>query len=81
MVSIEGLNISFNNEVIFNNFSLSLLKGEKLAITGKSGKGKSTLLNLLAGFIPEFTGKVSVFGQELSPLTVSEIRSFCSFVY
>jgi len=74
MVSIQDLDISFNNEVIFKDFSLTVNKGEKIAVTGKSGKGKSTLLNLLAGFIPDFKGNVSVFGLELSASTIRDIR-------
>ena len=74
MVSIHDLNISFNNEVIFKDFSLRVKKGEKIAVIGKSGRGKSTLLNLLAGFIPDFRGNISVFGIVLSASTISEIR-------
>ncbi len=74
MVSIHDLDISFKNEIIFNKFSLTIHKGEKIAVIGKSGKGKSTLLNLLAGFIPDFKGNVSVFGIDLSFSTISDIR-------
>ncbi len=74
MVSINDLNISFKNEIIFKDFSLFVKKGEKIAVTGKSGKGKSTLLNLLAGFIPDFKGSISVFGIDLSASTISDIR-------
>ncbi len=74
MVSINDLNISFKNEIIFKDFSLFVKKGEKIAVTGKSGKGKSTLLNLLAGFIPDFKGNISVLGIDLSASTISDIR-------
>ena len=74
MVSIDDLDISFKDEVIFNKFSLAVNRGEKIAVTGKSGKGKSTLLNLLAGFIPDFKGSVSVFGINLSAATIIDIR-------
>jgi len=74
MISIRNLNINFKNEIIYTDFSLTLLRGEKLAITGKSGKGKSTLLNLLAGFISNFKGNISVNGIELNVENVSEIR-------
>ncbi len=80
MIEIRNLNISFNNEVIFNNFSLSLKKGEKLALTGKSGKGKSTLLNLLGGFIPNFEGEVSVNGIVLNRHTINEIRKITAWL-
>ena len=74
MIEIKDLNISFENEIIFKDFSLSLKKGEKLAVTGESGKGKSTLLNLLAGFIPDYKGNISIFGIELNHITILEIR-------
>lgn len=79
-VQINNLNISFNNEVIFKDFSLSLKKGEKLVITGSSGKGKSTLLNLLAGFIPVFKGEVSVSGINLSEENIDKIRKTTSWL-
>jgi len=74
MIEIKDLNIRFENEIIFKDFSLNLKKGEKLAVTGESGRGKSTFLNLLAGFIPDYKGSISIFGIELNHLTISEIR-------
>lgn len=75
MVTINNLNISFGNEVVHKDFSLSVKKGEKLAITGESGKGKTTLLNVLAGFIPNYEGEISVDGIGLNSKTVNEIRA------
>ncbi|NPA44045.1 MAG: ATP-binding cassette domain-containing protein [Chlorobi bacterium] len=74
MIKIENLNISFKSEIIYNDFSLSVSKGEKVAIIGKSGKGKSTLLNLLAGFISDFKGNVQINGIQLNTENISEIR-------
>ena len=75
MVTINNLNVSFGNEVVHKDFSLSVKRGEKLAITGESGRGKTTLLNVLAGFIPQYEGEISVDGIVLSSKTVYEIRS------
>jgi len=80
MIKIKGLNISFDKEIIYNNFSLTLNTGEKLAITGESGKGKSTLLNLLAGFIPNFKGEVSVSGINLDAKNINEIRKITAWL-
>lgn len=74
MIQISNLNINFKQENIFSDFSISLAKGEKLAITGESGKGKSTLLHLLAGFISDFNGQVVINGKTLSPLNIDKIR-------
>lgn len=75
MVTIKNLTISFGDETVHKDFSLSVEKGEKLAITGESGKGKSTLLNLLAGFIPDYQGEIRVDGTLLSSKTVDKIRT------
>lgn len=75
MVIIDNLNISFGKEEVYKDFSLSVNKGDKLAITGESGKGKSTLLNALAGFIPHYKGELIVDETVLSSKTVHEIRS------
>ncbi len=80
MIEIKNLNISFGNEAIFNNFSLLVNKGEKIAITGKSGKGKSTLLNLLEGFIPGFTGEISVAGIKLNHQYINDIRKITAWL-
>ena len=50
-------------EPLFSGLSLSIRRGETLALTGPSGGGKSTLLNLLAGFLVPDAGQVWVFGQ------------------
>ena len=75
MLTINNLNISFGNEEVHKNFSLSVKRGEKLAITGESGRGKTTLLNVLAGFIPDYEGEISVDGIVLNSKSVYEIRS------
>ena len=75
MVIIDNLNISFGNEIVHKDFYLSVKKGEKLAITGESGRGKTTLLNVLAGVIPDYEGEISIDKIVLSSKTVYEIRS------
>lgn len=74
MVHITNLSVQFDGKSIFNNFSYSINKGEKIALTGESGIGKSTLLNVIVGFIPQFEGIVEVCGIRQNMTTVREIR-------
>lgn len=49
--------------------AFSLSRGEQLSLVGKSGSGKSSLLNLVAGFLPAQSGSVTVCGTELQGLS------------
>lgn len=49
MIKIENLNVKFDNKTIFDNYNLVLPNNGFILIRGKSGIGKSTLLNILSG--------------------------------
>ena len=56
----EELGFAYNaDSPLFNNVTFALESGKTLAIIGKNGKGKSTLLNYIAGELPEQQGKKS----------------------
>ena len=57
-----------------NNVSLSLNSGDFVAIVGKSGNGKSTLLNLIAGLLKPTHGSVVVLGEEISAPEFSDAQ-------
>jgi ABC-type multidrug transport system ATPase subunit len=75
IIKCEGLTFAHGTLKIFNGFSFNLKKGEKLALTGSSGCGKTTFLKILAGFLPNYTGNLELFGLPLTPSTIHEIRS------
>jgi len=80
MIEISDITLNFKDEFVFKNFSVKINEHEKVALTGESGKGKTTLLNLICGFIPDFKGNIFVNGKHLSPENISEIRKNISWL-
>ena len=53
IIRINGLTKTFNNRKIIDNMNFTVSEGEMIAVTGKSGTGKTTLLNII-GLIENF---------------------------
>lgn len=70
-------NISFGykpGELVLDKINLKIKRGDKLLLTGKSGQGKSTLLNLLTGQLKPTKGNVLVNGMTNQSYTFSEVQ-------
>ena len=66
MITFENVSFSYEDQKILENFSLSLEKGEILAVMGKSGRGKSTLLHLAAGLLKPDGGRILTHATKIS---------------
>jgi branched-chain amino acid transport system ATP-binding protein len=64
MLEVKDLAVSFDDFKILWDISLSVEKGEIVAVVGSNGAGKSTLLNTISGLIHPSSGSVAVFGEE-----------------
>ena len=51
-INIKNLDYSINNTIIFNNFNLKIKEGSFISIAGNNTSGKTTLIKLLAGLLP-----------------------------
>lgn len=58
----KGLKIGYRNEVVVQDISFELIKGEAIALIGTNGSGKSTLLKTIVGLLAPIGGDLSVFG-------------------
>lgn len=75
---VEAKNLSFGYEAenpILANLSFTIQNGEKVAITGNDGSGKSTFLRLLLGVYKDFRGALSVQGIPIGNYNPDSLRS------
>jgi phospholipid/cholesterol/gamma-HCH transport system ATP-binding protein len=65
VLSVRDVTVAFGNNVVLENLSLDVYRGEILGFVGASGTGKSVLLRTVLGLTPKRSGTVSLFGVDL----------------
>lgn len=82
--SIELRNLGFSFEdsetPLFNNFSLTINKGERIGIRGASGVGKTTLFNVILGLYRPTSGAIYVDGEELRESNIRKWQNSIGYV-
>lgn len=79
-VEIKNIRVRFQAKTVLEDFSLRLLPGEKLVLTGESGLGKSTILRCIFGFVIPAEGQIFIQGKRLTPESVWTLRALLSYV-
>ena len=89
-VSVEGLegNVEFKNvhfgynkdRIIINDFSAKVKQGQKIAIVGPTGAGKTTMIKLLMRFYDVNSGEILIDGHNLKDFNRSELRQMFGMV-
>ena len=74
MLQINNACIAFGEDVLFSGFCMQVRRGETACIAGESGKGKTSLLNAIMGFVPLREGTITVGDLELNKSTIDIIR-------
>lgn len=78
-------NVSFaydkNAEDVLRGISFSLKSGERLALVGESGQGKSTLVNLILRYYAPRKGSIHLAGKDVSRVTSDSLRKYISIVF
>ena len=75
VISISGLNKSFDDLHVLKGIDFNLLKGENVAVLGKSGTGKSVLIKIIVGLLKPDSGEVLVLGKQVDQLAGSELNA------
>lgn len=84
MKAVQLMNVTkkFGDKIVLNKVNLEIEQGEFIAITGKSGKGKTTMLNLMGMFEKPDSGKVLLFGEEFSKRNMQRLlREKVAYVF
>ena len=68
MLAIDNLHVSYGQSEVIHGVSLDVAPGEIVAIMGRNGMGKTTLMKSLMGIVPTRSGSVNMEGTELSAL-------------
>lgn len=83
-VAVENVHKTFGVHRVLNGVSLSVSRGETLAVLGRSGTGKSVLLRLIIGLEKPDTGSVCIHGQDIVGLALDrmgEIRKKMGYLF
>ncbi len=72
ILEIKNVSKIYNDNLILDNISLNILKGEFFTLLGPSGCGKTTLLRMIAGFTTPDSGKIFLEGKDITNLQPEE---------
>lgn len=66
MITIENLTKYYGKNRAVNNISFTINDNEILGFLGPNGAGKSTTMNMISGYLPMTSGKVTIYGSDIS---------------
>lgn len=79
-ISLKGVTVAYDRADALSEVDLTIRAGDRIALVGPSGGGKSTLLNLILGFVTPASGQILVDGRDLSTLDLEAWRAQLAWV-
>jgi ATP-binding cassette subfamily B protein/subfamily B ATP-binding cassette protein MsbA len=73
-VRVEGVSFAYDEAPVLKRVTLEVAPGERVALVGRTGAGKSTLASLLLRFFDPQEGRVSIDGHDLRDVTLASLR-------
>jgi len=68
MLKLKYYNVAYGQSRVINDMNLEIGEGEIVALVGRNGMGKTTLLKSLIGMVPHQSGSIMLNGQEIGPM-------------
>jgi branched-chain amino acid transport system ATP-binding protein len=72
LLTLESLRAGYGQAVVLPSMSLSLPEGQVLALLGRNGTGKTTLINSIVGVVRRFSGRLALAGQDITGLRADQ---------
>jgi subfamily B ATP-binding cassette protein MsbA len=79
-IEFENISFAYSDQPVIRNISLSIRKGETVALVGPSGSGKSTLADLLARFYETDSGQILIDGVDVRKIRTTALRNLIGMV-
>ena len=76
MIKIDNLTKKYKNNIVLENTKYTFMQKGLVCLLGPSGGGKSTLLNLIAGFDSDYTGTIKVCDKEINKMSTEELCNY-----
>ena len=81
VLSCENVDFDYREgHPVLRDVSINIHKGEMIAVVGKNGAGKSTLAKLICGFEKQQKGTFTLYGKDLTPMTIRERAAYIGYV-
>jgi putative ABC transport system ATP-binding protein len=80
LIEYDRVRVEANGVAILDDISFGVEKGEAVMLYGRSGAGKTTILNTLLGVMAPTAGEVRFAGEPVSPQTIARVRAAVSYV-
>lgn len=80
MVIFDNVSVNYQHEKVLMDFSMEIAAGEKIALSGISGSGKSTILNTIMGFTIPDAGRVSINNMPTDAQHIQQIRRLTAWL-
>lgn len=81
VVAFDDVSFAYDKGDVLKSISFALPYGQKLALVGESGQGKSTLVNLILRYYAPRAGRITIAGKDVETITSASLRNHISVVF